>query len=782
MATTTTSNQYQVYLNSVLALARYIVVKSDATAEAINNYISAIYGQNSVISSDPTTWRYYMNLAGQYHFADQSMYVVSMDTLETIEFTAENLKVHRATAKAYQFGERQYLELVAQHPTQVTLINGILNPVDIHVAIAANDGQILTYPSGLVEFNEYTFIERLQRWIYGFQVRWVNRAYTISDNMYTPFTMGIMFALLPQVILSLRLEACKTNEAHSFHVRQYLLSHGLLDIYLDQLTTKQSLELYRNINYLERNAGQSEIFEWLVDHIMTERNLPLAKYTMRHDVSQMPASRYPTITFTRDPVNLGYNLDNINQINLDQMLEKEWPVARDNQKYQGDYQPTILENMQNSLSNDLPTKALESSMVDYTGSVTYPLAETLVNNWLWLSSLGYYNSAITFTNPATGETVPMFVKDAFCLAWYALNASIGITLDEIPPMLAKRVPRIPVPSVQDMMAIVDSKLVPTSTLQLIHDLMPVIQPVYPFLSGAAFYNLCVKIYTVANQQNALVAYQEHMEIRGYVKNATNLLWSDNLCHVAAPGDNYTNWFAERNLNVKSWTTTQWSELYTQIVGAATGQDQITTPSVANIQKAMLGLLGQLSSYSIQFMSNINDSSIVPANWAAIRVGKTLGEVRDHQEATDLGVRALDTHPHFSTTIENQVTGYTPIRDQRVSMSQTLEYEIRNLFQESKDTNVTTNFFNSGEVKFFIDPHLPENPQRIVPVLGLDQFLQLALAEQQTITDIWGNDFQPNVPGLATLTSVVRFTDLSGLTYIQPSTPVLMDANFFQAAP
>jgi hypothetical protein len=765
----TTSNQYAVYTNSVLDLARYIVIKSSDTADAINNYVSTGLGF-PVDSTDPTSWRYYMNLAGQYHAADTPMYVVSMDTLETIEFTVANLQLHRATAKAYQFGQRDYLALVAQYPTQVTLINGILNPVDINTAIAAADGQILTYPSTLVEFNEYSFIDKLQRWINGYKTRWVNRAYTVSDNMYVPFTMGIMYALLPQVILSLRLEACKTNEAHSFHVRQYLLSHGLLDVYLDQLTTQQSLELYRNINYLERNAGQSEIFDWLVDHIMTERNLPLAKYTMKHDVSQLPTQSYPTITFTRDPVNLGYNTDNINQITLDQMLQKEWPLARDNEAFQSEFEPEIQEKMENSLYNKLSTKALESSMVDYTGSVRYPLDETLINNWLWLSSLGYYDAAIQFTNPATGETVPMFVKDAFALAWYALNASIGITLDQIPPMYAKRVPRIPVPSVQDMTALCDMILVDTETLQEIHDLMPVIQPPATFLSTEAFYDLCTQIYTAANEQDGLVSWQEHMETRGYVKNATSLLWSDNLCLVADAGDNYTDWFASRNLDVAAWTESQWGALYNQVVAAATGQDLITTPSVANIQKAMIGMMQQLSSYSIQFMQEINDSTIVPSDWAAIRVGNNQNALQsNHDEATDLGVRFLDQHPHFNNSEDNKVTKYTPLHDQHVSMHAHTKWRLRKLFHES-NSNLQHSFFNAGRVRFRLEDctcDLP-NPLGAIPVPGLCDWLGLPPAEQQQITDIWGSDFQPNVPGSVELSTVIMFTQLTGLVYVPNS--------------
>lgn len=768
MATTTTNaNSYQVYINNVLALARYIVIKSSATADSVNNYISAIYGADQVNTQDPTTWRYYMNLAGQYHFADTPMMIVSMDTLQTIEFNAINLRTHTATARAYQFGERNYLALVAQYPEQITLINGILNPVNISTAISAADGQILTYPESLVEFNEYTFINKLQRWILGFKTRWVNEAYTVSDNLYTPFVLGIMYALLPQVIIALRLEACKTNEAHSFHVQQYLLSHGLLGVHLEQLTTRQSLELYRNINYLERNAGQQEVFEWLVDHIMTERDLPLASYTMQHDVSQIVENGLPTITFVRTPVNLGYNLDNIKQITLDEMLTKEQPMARDNTAIQQYVEPVIEQKMQMSVSNVLLTKALESSMVDYSNSVKYPLADALVNNWLWMSSLGYYDAAITFINPASGETVPIFVLDAFCLAWYALNASVGITLNQIPPMVATRVPRIPIPTVSELMAVVDQSLVPVSTIQQIHDLQPTIQQVFPFLSTEAFYNLCVQIYTAANTQNNLTAYQEHHEIRGYVKNATSLLWSDNLVHVASAGETYGTWFAERNLDIATWTPSQWGTLYTQLVADATGQSSNVVPSVANIQAAMIGMMSQLSSYSIQYMSSINEETIVPAEWAAIRVGNVTGSVENHMEATDLGSRVLEQHPSFSNKLDNKVTKYTPLHDNDVIQSNTIELKIRNLVHES-DSNLQHTFFNAGHVRF----HLPDitltgpGSTTTIPLPGIDAWLSLPPTEQQQITDIWGSDFSPEVAGLTPLATAIRETMLSGANYVQ----------------
>ena len=57
---------------------------------------------------------------------------------------------------------------------------------------------------------------------------------------------------------------------------------------------------------------------------------------------------------------------------------------------------------------------------------------------------------------------------------------------------------------------------------------------------------------------------------------------------------------------------------------------------------MLELLGQLSSYTIQLIREINDSKIRPLNWAAIRLGKgvTIGESEAWVKVNNNVIKAL----------------------------------------------------------------------------------------------------------------------------------------------
>jgi 3'-phosphoadenosine 5'-phosphosulfate sulfotransferase (PAPS reductase)/FAD synthetase len=75
-----------------------MVIKVEAVADSINERLKATYG-NVFDVDDKRTWKYYLNLSGQYHSTDKKIYVTSLDTLQTIEFSRDTLAIHRATAK-----------------------------------------------------------------------------------------------------------------------------------------------------------------------------------------------------------------------------------------------------------------------------------------------------------------------------------------------------------------------------------------------------------------------------------------------------------------------------------------------------------------------------------------------------------------------------------------------------------------------------------------------------------------------------------------------------------
>lgn len=755
------SNSYQIYIEETKRLAETIVVKSSETAEALNQWVMDYYGKSQVDLLDPASYKYYKNIAGEYHFTDTEMTVASMDTLETIVFSKETLAVHTATKNGYRYGTRQYKELVSRYPEQELLILGILYPCDKATAIAAPDGTILSYPPELVESHEYSLIPKLQSWINGYKVRWVNQQFGISDPLYPATHLGIMYLNMVPAILEFRLEACKTNEAHSYHIRQYLASHGFLDAYMDLLTLKQALFLYRNIMYIDRNAGKRETFEWLVDHIMTERYLPLAEYTMRHDVSKQPDQIYPELLFKKSPVNAVDKYPDRHTRTLTQLLAKEDPMAPQNYDYRVQHENEIREQMENSLSSVVMTKVLESSVVDYTNSSPYNLPEILLNHWIAFSADDRYRAVIVINNPKSGDQIPINAKEAFIFAWFAFCQTIGIQLEKVPQIFAKRVLRYrPAATVGDLMSVVDSKLVSQEVALRALSMQPRIDQI---ISTEGFYLKCKEIYSSAQMQRALIASQEHYMKRGMVHGLVSRIYSDRVITFAETGEDYSAWLTARGLNITGLTVDDYNLLYTTILKDATGISGHTGNSLKELQAGMVRLLTQLSSYSIQILTEINNLNLRRTDWPMVRPGNVSGNQHDHlqHESTDTEVISISaaSRQHLKYSLQDQAAGGLLFERTKPH----LEYIIPNLVTSSIRTRFGPVMTDIGGPRPSLGKYTRPWSRDGIPIPGLDIYLGLTQEQQQDLKDVYQEYPSLYDPRQIQLSNIVIDRDLSDLS-------------------
>lgn len=733
------NNYYDLYLKSVADLAKTIVIKFDDVVDSINNWMMIEY-PDQFDATDPTSWRYYKNIAGEYHHSNEPMYITSLDTQERILFSKAALAIHRSTSREYQYGTRYYKELVSQYPDQEMLILGILYPVtDIAAAIKAPNGTILGWPAYLVEENEYSLIPRLQDWVYGFVSRWINKQYKTlkySDDMYMITTMGVMYMNLIPVIFALRLEARKTNEAHSFHVWQYLASYGALDVYKDQLTLKQALWLYRNLLYIRKHTGHTSTFSWLTEHIMTERSIPLAEYTMRHELENQPANLYPEVRFKRTPLNPPIMGDPNDNVSLDQMLRKEDQIATENVRVREEDGTKIQEKFENSASNVVQTKALESSMFDYSNSSPYSLEDILLNHWIFLSTHNVYRAFVRVTNPTNGEVIPLPAKDAFMLAFYCYCHALGFDLVEVPKLIATRVQRIPLVTPDEIMKVVDPKLVSRDTAVDALSKQPFIDVL---LSTEAFYNLCQEIFEAANYQRGLMAFQEHHVARGMVHNMVSQIYADTVCRFEADGTTFDEWFAARNINIEEFVRDdQGLEVYLAILRQATGVDLTTTNSKKALQRAMVNIMTQLSSYSVQWLRQINDSAIKQLDMPVVRVGDWDGFLKDLLQVPGMAIRVLRHRGKLKPDMYFPIGG-CGVLDTNLSgkLFGDLHFEIT--VQPRVETGMRTVVRHiTSCLHMSIDASAAQNDEGIIPVPGLEYYLAQNEADRLFVADVYGN--------------------------------------------
>lgn len=592
---------YRIYLKQTFDLAKTMVVKSELAIDAINRELS-LFGHR--VLDDPRTWKYYMNLAGRYHQTDVLMTVVSMDTLEVIDFTQENLQIHRATAVAYAYGSRYYRDLTERYPEQEMLVLGILNPINIDKAIAAEDGDVLYFDRKLVEAQEITLIPRLQDWIQAFNTRWNVAGYSVTDELYAAAQMGVMFSQMVLEILNLRLENCLTNEAHSFHIRERLASHNRLDAYLPYMTLKQALFLYRNIKYLQRHSGTQKTFNTLLERIINERNLPLAKYDVLHKTTDMTDTLVPEVEMRRIPLNDHPGDGSSNRRSVKDVSERQFNKARNNQKVHFDRLSETEERLENAHTARLPTKIFESALLDTTDSVTYSREDTIFNHWIYLVCMNRFTAVINVTNPQTGTASPMSVKDAFIVFIYAFNRSRGTTFNLIPPVRARRVRRPILPSVADMRAVAAVNKVTDVQLAKLREGQP---PMGSYISVQAFREFATEVYRAQNRQRNQYSQFENRMGRAMAESAASLLYQDVLCDIGESQD-YATWFDNRGLNFDELSALELDLLANDILTQIMGEDITGTSFLAELQKNMLELMERLSSYTVQYLQSINNTS------------------------------------------------------------------------------------------------------------------------------------------------------------------------------
>ena len=98
---------------------------------------------------------------------------------------------------------------------------------------------------------------------------------------------------------------------------------------------------------------------------------------------------------------------------------------------------------------------------------------------------------------------------------------------------------------------------------------------------------------------------------------------------------YTDWLGERNINLDSFTPENYRSLAETILGTATGLTEYGDISIRRIQAAMIAIMRQLSSYSIQFVAQVGYEKTLQLDSPMVRLaekksnGKSLLYIDDY---------------------------------------------------------------------------------------------------------------------------------------------------------
>lgn len=639
MVTKTTKSAIDAYVESTILLVRSLVIKSTISALRCNQNIVAKYGSTAVDQDRPKTWKYYMNLAGQYHPTDTVMKVISLDTQEEIEFTPANLKIHTATAENYRYGTRFYFSLCAKYPSQVDLILSIGNPADIDKAIAAKDGTVLAYYQHLVEEQESTLINDIEEYAKNFLARYTVIGFNHAWRTYPTLSLGALYASLVAHIMDLRLLSAKTERAHSFHIRQYLASHGGLDEFIPYMTLKQMLYLYHNIDYLQKHAGHQSTFKELVQWLLSDRRIPLSKYTIRQ-LQQHDENLYPLLKAHRVPVGTRQNLVEAEYIPVEELYSKEIPTQRGNKEFYTHNTSDTSSAFANSPSSVVQTKDLESAMIDYSDSVPDTLEEVLLRQWAAMAEHGLYKVLVNFNHIQTGERMSMLADKALVYYSYIMLKGLGVDVKYVPDFSNVKFRIHPRPNVNDLY----KDLIPSEFPELkeiAEDLVAAQPTIVECRSVSAFWDLTYQIYQECLRHWYIKGYTHDPMKRGVIAKMISRLFGITVIRSAPDNTLMSQWLADNALPEFEGTYEEAKAFAFVIFQAATGLKVDETKTLESIQRAMVNVFRKLSSYSIQIMREINNSSVIPLAGASVRVGVKGQDAQDKVHVPG-PIRVLDS--------------------------------------------------------------------------------------------------------------------------------------------
>lgn len=665
---------HQIYQNKAIVLARTMVVKFHSIAEAINK---TLIDQGYEVDPDnPASWKYYMNMFGEYHQADlDRLYALSGGKTQYIQikiagenhavdanFTKELLygeDADLAVANEYRFNTHYYKALIAKYPEFEDLILGVLNPVPPSISISANEGEIL-YCGGylktllssgiyhyvrqdygpisenfLIESNEENLITILQEYIYGYLARWWNANYAVTNDLFQANFMGLMMLTIPQILGNIRYGNAKTSQAHSFHIREHLESHGNLGWVCEYLSKGVLLWLYRNMTWLTANRGKTKVFDAIVENVLTPTNIPLSGFRLRHDVDSMNDEMLlPDIFLEKEPIN--YRSSTFTRTEIIDIINAEVQLATENHYDQEGQAHTVRDQSRYSMYDNLSTKVLESTVVDMSNHMAITREDIGLNLWCYTASQGTYRGSVIFTNPLTNERMQLTPLNAYILAFYCFNMGwSNFQFEEIPQMYARLILRHPTntpgenfpvrPTVQDLKRGVLKRFITDSQIKtILGDFIPD----FSHSSSKSFAAEVERSHAEAMRKYNETARLEDAQARGFGEWISHqCYWYDIPCPLTKQPTKYSDWLTIHGIDFDGFSREDYITLGLRIVEAATGVDLESSEKLKNRQSATLAILKHFASYTIQVIQNTIASDSYWLDWKTLRITNDRAKVK-----------------------------------------------------------------------------------------------------------------------------------------------------------
>lgn len=453
--TTSIGSDLRIYRLQIMNFLTTVTIKYSPLATLIN---TALELQGYTVDPDnPQTWKYYLNLCGEYHVSDTMMVIKSLDTRQDINFTKDVLVDHPRTLNAYYPGSSYYTRLCQDYPNQTDLIKSILYPVtDMDTALDAQDITMLSYGSGFLEAQEEGYIlNYLNRTLDYLATRWHLDYLSYEPYFYITF-WGMLWNTLTIAAFTARVMAIRTVEVHTWHIWQYIQSNGL-DDYSDILSQQKAMFLYRNLEYIIENRGKTSNLGILADALLGDLFIGLFG---RDTIQQTQDGK---LLYQLTPEFLAKSV-HLKSGEIDESVPAESVLDMNARLVAvGDEVDTTTEHIQalsKTLSattlNTYPTKVLELRPLPRDRKYAEFFNVFIMDTLVYLISQDQYSIEVEIYTDGSSDTISLTTKEALVFLYYAINKAQGGTPINLPTQYtsrtAYRIDQLPIPTTLQWMS------------------------------------------------------------------------------------------------------------------------------------------------------------------------------------------------------------------------------------------------------------------------------------------------------------------------------------------
>ena len=318
----------------------------------------------------------------------------------------------------------------------------------------------------------------------------------------------------------------------------------------------------------------------------------------------------------------------------------------------------------------------------------------------------------------------MSVKDAFIVMFYAYTQIHKKNFKYIPQAIAYNVLRDKFPTFEELRSNVSQRLISDKLINAIQDH---VTPLTTYISTEQFYIDCSASHKAYLKLWELYSFQEHPRSRAYCQQLVESHYMDRTCTLVDESITFERYFKDLSFPIADLTQTEYEQLCMDAINIATGSNLVTVVTLGEVQKELLHLMGELSSYPLQYLRNVSLTKFHVLGMVSTRVGdiatqsghvhyakvvntevKNLASRGEHNYGLNDANLVPEIDYDFDMKAHYKINVLTDVKD---ASSSRARYNVKGNALQFGNVSIRTfaNPDDSGDLDQYVDPNDPQWP-------------------------------------------------------------------------